>query len=263
MISNTLYIGIGGHKGSGRSTFTYLLSKVLDYQDINWKNNPSLEDKEFREMVIEAIETINNNPDFLREYGSNNTYITSFSDTMKFYISFMLGVDFQWLTKEENRGRLFINLNTLDIVKDLKEDVIDIKNLQDNDFTNKNISPCSWLSMEDFYTYFMKDIFKKHLGKNIWVKLIDKEDKRDKSYISPYKFKIYHGIKQNNELDFIKDRNGVTIYLNRPTNRKNSKNITTLTEDYDITIDIKGDIYSMIEDIWNVSIILNKTLRNE
>ncbi len=254
------YIGIGGHKGSGRTTFAYILSNTIYWQRCNWnslENNIVKYKNMYLDYISNIIRIVLKDPDTMKNFDTcKYIHVSSFSDMMKYYISFIIGADFKWLSSDNNKDKLFINLRTLEINNHYTGELIYIEDICNEDFTDTEM-PNRWMIIEDFYTYFAKYIFNRHLGENIWIKLLDLEDARDKQY-STYKYKIYYGIKRKNELDFIKNKEGYTIYLNRPDNQKYSKINIIDPNEYDKIVEINGDIMSIIDNVWDIALKLNE-----
>ncbi len=268
----TEYIGISGHKGAGRSTFTFLLAKTLermitDICRVKYTFE-ELEDKKdiyIYNYMANDIQIIYDNNDFMTYASSSDVYITEFADVMRFCLSMLLGVDFSYLKDESIRDKLYINIKTLSIREHIQHEPLNINDIKDINFEKryfkKNDDEC-WVRLRDFYIYFGENMFKRHLGKDIWCRLANREEEGELRRMDAYLFRIYKDVKTIDEQKYIKDRGGVIINLTRKTNP--GKGYRDVDDDLnDININIDEGIENMCNIVFDTSLKLMKKLCNK
>lgn len=251
----TKYIGISGHRGSGRSTFTYLLANTIE-----WMNkHPELTSQdnipvEYYFDIGEWFHNIRSDVNFLNNYNcSQDMYISSFSSTMKYMVSQILGVDYSFLKDERYKDNIYINIkdfHTTTIRPDDK-DIITLDEYICGSLSSEDV----YISLRDFYIYIYTFVFKENLGNSIWVKIIDRESKYFEELLGPYKYKIYWDMKSREEYEFIKNNNGVCIYLNRlkNTNKSSVYQLDDMIDQFDHVINIDEYIGGLTKYIWTIS----------
>lgn len=246
------YIGIRGHRGSGKNSISRLLGLALQY----YHNNKCF-DEAFDKQYTELCHNLIKDKEYYNNVWFDNIYFDNFSDNLKIIISQIFNVDVNLLFTDEFKDNKYINL------KDFK--IYDLSNIDKNQITNyKNLfekrlnemdvetSPKIfkddlYLSFREFVMY-MGWMFQNFLGKNIWVKLIKLNDLRMDEFFNNIKYKIYCDVKSPSEISYIREKQGIIIKLYRPNNIKNDTDVSQQI-DYDNRVDFTIDIDGTLEDI--------------
>lgn len=244
------YIGIRGHRGSGKNTISYLLGTAIDYlmTHKSWDN--------FTPTYENAVRRIMLDEDIFSDHNLKYIYFEAFSDEPKILLSQLIGIkpsslyndwlkdsmivnlkDFSY-TQAKDKLELHAKLNRLNpyTAKTLKEAIDNNPNLLQND---------TYIVLRELIIYYSKYIMQQYFGKNVWIKAREVNDWKEESfYGSNYTtiYKIFTDCKFTSEISYIKDKSGIIINVKRPDNIKDATEITNeLSEDsridYEITID--------------------------
>ena len=245
------YIGIRGHRGSGKNTVAYLLANTIQYLldkceddmfDLHWN--------------IWCDRIIDNEQNALNNLDTYNVYLESFGFMPKMLVELITNIPHDYIESDYHKDHLFINVRTLDwkIVDDLKDKpmTVDLNAFRNHMHTFRGDMSAytrePFMSLRDFIVYFANTCMSA-LGQDIWVKSVRnnelREDENDVYNIGP-RFKIFKDIKAPSELTYIKEKNGIVIKVIRPGNMKKNQGVELLKDDdrWDFEIentDIRND----------------------
>ena len=250
------YIGIRGHRGSGKNTIAYLLGCILQYLNDHREVTPDYihDDNSFEIFYKVCCDTIKKDEqEALANADNNNVYIETFGSTPKMLVELLTDIpheyfnsdyhkdhvlvnisDFSWRIEEEPEGKATFNHEGL-----LTE--IMRGNIQEID--NENIT----LSLRELIVYFAV-VSMMFLGNSIWVKAMKCNERRNSKYDDYYNigtiYKIFADIKAPSELSYIKELGGIILMVERPEFAKSDKGVSTLDADhrYDYKVVIEKDI---------------------
>ncbi len=229
------YIGIRGHRGSGKNTIAYLLANTIQYfidnqQEIDFDTLWS----SWCDKIIE------NEHDAIDNITVQNVYLESFGFLPKMLVELITSIPHNYIESDYYKDHLFINIKDLswEVIDDLSKKPLtaDIYSLTYTMFQFegdvKVYARDPILSLRDFIVYFAK--FCMHaLGKDIWVKAMRNNEinNYDDIYNIGQKFKIFTDVKAPSELSYIKEKNGIVIKVTRPDNIKEDRGVELLKDD--------------------------------
>lgn len=234
------YIGIIGHKGSGRKTFAGILKDTIEYED------------NFENYEIDFSEFVNHNINFPVK-SSMLTIIDSFGryilDVIKFTYSDLLPLD---LEDSKTLHSYQVKLDDMTLHQDKQEECVTRQYALDQSASKKNI----YLELSDFIMYWADNMMKGYFGPNVWTNMMA-ADERSNRYGSS-RYKIYYDVKTKAEYNFIKDRGGCIIVLQCDSRKRPGgyNKLGKTTPDFTIQIHegYKGDekdIYNLAQNIKN------------
>lgn len=251
------YIGIRGHRGVGKKSFAVLLSNTIDTICQHGENSRAEFDSHWDGWVDEIMA----NPDIIPEdlMETKYTYVDSFGDIPKTFISLMLGIDSYLLDNNEYKDTHAVNLKDLSVC--LLSDVTgNIYNDSDmyrhfNAGNRQVIGTDAYITVRNFITYFGIQVMQQYFGKHVWINVLKANASLfNNIFDEDTSYKIYYDVKTSSELDYIDSLNGLIINLIRPENKKR-RGVEDLHEDdrCDFQVTIEGDLNSTKEDIWGIA----------
>lgn len=262
MNNKTIYIGVRGHRGSGKPTVSYMIAHIIDYIISNGKFN-----KDFDEFFNHLLKNIKYyKDDFILRSRLSNVYLESFSDFARLICAMILNINSDMMYNEYNKDNTLVNIDTMTIVD--KNPIYDDKIINANDLfnikinkSNKNTNIDKYITLREFCTYISLYCFQNLLCDDIWIKTLN----NNKYIENDIRFKIFYDVKTPQEVSYIKENNGYIICVNRPKRKKNDTIVSNLLKndnriDYNITID-GDDILSCKNELMNISIELVNKLK--
>jgi hypothetical protein len=243
------YIGITGHRGSGKNTTAYLLGNILE----RIRRGQS---KESIEIVFPKwCETIRKDNNAIYDTSLYFVYFDEFGELPKSMVSQLLGIDMGILDNDFMKDNMYVNLKDFTLHRDVVENVVDSAEVLS--YVNKGktqlvMNRNRYISLREFVKMFSVDIMQKIFGTNVWLKSRHRQNEQYGEVEDGWR--IFTDVKIGDELLYIKDKNGVIIEVNRPVNRKKDNgisNIKGVNVDYNITI--MTDISEMFEDLYKIA----------
>lgn len=270
------YIGIRGHRGSGKSSISYLLGNTLEY--IHKIGDPELTANLFENQYNSWCDQLMIDENCINSIALDYVYFDSFSDSIKAFIRLMLGCPEEYVYENKYKDLVVINLKDLSykLLSDFETPIklktaIDIYKTMPFDPSEKPIKldKDRYMLLGEFIMYFGFDVMQRFFGKNIWVKILQASseeygrfcDIQNKTY-----YKIFSDLKTSAEFNFIKNSNGLVINIIRPGNKKDkSKFHEELSGDnkYDYNMVIDGDLYSIKNKIINLAKSINDKFKQK
>ena len=260
------YIGIRGHRGSGKNTISYLLGVSIDYY---FKHNKSLEG--FEETFNAACNRVTLDEDFLKEAEFDKVYFEGFADTPKILLSQLIGIPSEWMWSDWKKDSVFINMkdfssheckDKLEVGAFLKQPNVfdsadkfgEYMSLLSNGLGLKSgsyiIKNDCYLSLRELIIYFGKEVMQQKFGIDVWVKSLKSNDLDRDSFFAANKtmYKIFTDVKFPSEVSYIKDRKGFIIEVFRPSNVKEDTVLSYQLSD-DRRVDFTIEIGDRLEDL--------------
>lgn len=260
------YIGIRGHRGSGKHTIGILLGHTIEVV-INKKYNKEEYKILFNDWVKEILEN-----DDITSRETYHVYFDSFADAPITMINMIFDIPIEYLQSNKFRDDIYINLKTFECIESLEAPAplttayqLFEKRYNEIDCENMNEDPLIFkrnlfISLRNLLYYFGVLVVPKFFGLNIWVKSLERNTKNIENFYrncSQGGYRLFSDVKLIQEVDFIKKHNGVIIRLLRPTNIKNDSllsNKLDFDNRYDYTIELPNDdLYSLSDQIWNLA----------
>ena len=268
------YVGIRGHRGSGKKSFAALLGNTMDIlleypSSCRYYNEDAR--AAFDSNYDKWVKAIMTSPDNIPSEIANlqYVYLDAFGDIPKTFVQLMLGVTAEDLDNNDTKDNLIINLK--DFSKswrcELAEDVELMSAEQVYKMRHTMSAPSiikfdTYMTLREFILYFGKDIMQRYMGLNVWIKALNANSELFNNLFSEdTSYKIYYDIKTKSEVSYVKDKGGIIIKISRPNHKKDGRYVDDLRSDnrYDYTVTINGDLMSVKEDVWKIA---NEIIRN-
>ena len=241
------YIGITGHRGSGKTSIGYLLGNILDCI----KGKYTKED--IKNLYPTWCEIIKKNNNVIYDCGLDYVYFDEFGEMPKSFVAQLLSIDMSILDNDVMKDKMYVNM------KDFKLYAYDksFKVLTANElleYTKAN-TPKRWkdiyVSLRDFAAYFSVTIMQNVFGTDVWVKTRNQNDVKYGEAEDGYR--LFSDVKTKEEIKYIKDHNGLIIRTIRPSHRKSDAGISN-TEDtgVDFIINTEGNLIDLFEKIYEI-----------
>ena len=249
-MNKTKYIGIRGHRGSGKSTVAYLLGNIIQYIIDNYKSQKGLVVSTVNEVLADTYFNVNykvlcdciktDEQAALADMNSNNVYLETFGSTPKMLVELLTDMPHEYFNSDYYKDHVIVNISdfTWKVVDDATgEATYGYENLLD-EIERGNITEIDdeniYLTLRDFIVYFAT-VSMKYLGRSVWVKTVRCNEKKYDQYEDYYnvgtRYKIFADIKAPSELDYVHNQGGTIILVERPEFKKKSKGVSTLDHD--------------------------------
>lgn len=229
------YIGIRGHRGAGKNTFSCLLGAAIDFY-LRHKSFTGFEEV-YNDTVKRILESDGN--DFLSDQYFNNVYFESFADTAKIMLSNLIGTPTHFMYDDEYKDSVIISMYDFSLIipKESEKEQVhkklelktaeQLKELSDNNqiTDNKNV----YCTLRELISYFSKYVMRKSFGSNVWIKSLEMNQwDQEQFYASNGKviYKIFTDCKFPSEISYIKNNKGTIIKVHRTNNIKNDTEIS-------------------------------------
>lgn len=266
-MNTTKYIGIRGHRGSGKISIAYLLANTIEYL---------IDFKEFGEDFDELYkhwcdDLMKDEQEAVYNIDAPHVYLESFGDLPKMLTEMLTSIPHEYIYSDYYKDHIFIDIKTMDYIEMSDEDIKKFntpiwKSRELIDYVDEygfGEFDSYWISLREFILYYAK-ITSKYLGNDIWVKLLRMNEKHDREMQDKYnvfgrseKYKIFVDLKAPTEVSYVKENNGFIIKINRPNHIKSS-GFNKLEDDnrFDYNLNINGSLYDLKEDIMELSKII-------
>ena len=253
------YIGIKGHKGSGKKSIAWLLGNTMN---LILKGHHVSDDDSFFDIYYDhwCQQIISNEDIIYDEFDSYNISFESFSDSIKIMVRLLTGCPDEYLYDDLYKDNMVINLKDFsydhkDLIPNITLTTADeMYNLIDKEGEPKVMSKNIYMTFREFIMYFGYNVMQRFFGKNVWVKTLNHELGCDDLYGDEY-FKIFIDVKTPAEMAYIEDKKGILINVINKKRKKSSKSFDKLDKDNkcDYTIEVNGDLRSTKEDIVKIA----------
>ena len=240
------YIGITGHRGSGKTSTAYLLGNILDCL----KHGHSKE-------VIKMCYTdwcgkIKNNQNAIYDCALDYIYFDEFGEMPKSFVAQLLSIDMSVLDNDTMKDTMYVNLSDFKLYS--REDhfcVVDSNWLLLNKSDNCFGEPV-YMSLREFVKCFSIDIMQNIFGSNVWLKVLKVNDSRWNEPDSGWR--VFSDVKTTDEIEYIKNKQGVLIRTKHPSNKKSKKGITNIENcNPDYVIDTSGELIDLFDSIYEIA----------
>lgn len=266
----TKYIGIRGHRGSGKISIAYLIANTIEYL-MDFKKVGEDFDNLYKSWCNELMKDEQN---AVYNIDTPHVYLESFGDLPKMLTEILTNMPHEYIYSDYYKDHIFINVRTMKYIE-MSDD--EIGNFEHDLWKSQDLInfveeygfgefESYWISLREFILYYAKTT-SKYLGNDIWVKLMRVSEERDNAMQERYnifgkgdKYKLFVDLKAVSEVTYVKERDGFIIKINRPQNIK-EKGFDNLENDtrYDYELNIEGDLYELKDKIVEISkIIKNK-----
>ena len=241
------YIGITGHRGSGKTAVAYLLGNVLE----RIRRNDTKE--EINALFNKLCETLRQDNNAIYSCPLYYVYFDEFGDAPKSLISQIIGVDMQVLDSDDSKDSLYINLKDFSIHTDKAGVAITADEYMSRvPAEPKKITKDVYMTLREFIEFFSVDLMQRYLGSNVWVKMLNLS--KEKFGDVEEGWRIFADVKFDFESQYIKDNNGFMISTKRLSKKKRTTKVSNKIEvSMDYTINTEGDLELLFEPIYTIA----------
>lgn len=241
------YIGITGHRGSGKTSTAYLLGNILDCL----KHGHSKE--AIRMYYTDWCSKIKNNQNAIYDCALDYIYFDEFGEMPKSFVAQLLSIDMSVLDNDTMKDTMYVNLSDFKLYS--REDhfcVVDsnwlLLNKSDNCFGES-----AYMPLREFVKCFSIDIMQNIFGSNVWLKVLKVNDSKWNEPDSGWR--VFSDVKTIDEIEYIKNKQGVLIRTKQPSNKKSKKGITNIENcNPDYIIDTSGELIDLFDSIYEIAI---------
>lgn len=247
------YIGIRGHRGSGKNTISYLIGQTIQYVLDG-------EQDDYKTAYCGWCDDMINDEQIIHECSLRSIYFESFGDTPKMFIEMLLGCPHSYLYDDYYKDNIVVNLRDFS-TKDRETLPAETKLYTREELYNEmskvpaTITKNKYILMREFILYFGIDMMQRYLGLDIWVKALKSNQKFYGYIFDENNYKIYTDLKTPSEVTYIKNNDGVIIKIDRPDHKKKSMGLDKLSHDdrVDYNIIVDKSLHDMYNTIYDVS----------
>ena len=239
------YIGITGHRGSGKTSIAYLLGNLLE--NLRW----NLTKEQCQTQYNRCCKLIQENNNIIYDCGLNYVYFDEFGETPKYMVATLLGIDMSVLDNDTLKDTMYVNLKDFKLyVYNESFKVITTADIIEN--SSKRWKD-AYMSLGEFARCFSVDIMQKMFGTDVWLKtrIVNDETWKD----TTQGWKIFSDVKTKDEIKYIKDNEGILIETVRLTKKKKNNGISNIDEtcDVDYIIITEGELRNLFDKLYNIA----------
>jgi hypothetical protein len=238
------YIGITGHRGSGKTSVGYLLGNT-----INAICKGSIKE-DIEVMFNDWCNAIKSDENAIYDCPLYYVYFDEFGEMPKSFVAQLLSIDMSVLDNDTLKDTMYVNMKDFKLYsKDQSFKIITSVDILNG---SKRWKDC-YISLREFAKVFSIDIMQKFFGTDVWLKSRVVND--EKWQVSSTEgFKVFSDVKTKDEIKYIKDRDGIIIRTCRLSHKKQHDGISnTENADADFIIDTEGCLYDLFDKIYNIA----------
>jgi hypothetical protein len=238
------YIGITGHRGSGKTSVGYLLGNT-----INAICKGSIKE-DIEVMFKDWCNVIKSDENAIYDCPLYYVYFDEFGEMPKSFVAQLLSIDMSVLDNDTLKDTMYVNMKDFKLYsKDQSFKIITSVDILNG---SKRWKDC-YISLREFAKVFSIDIMQKFFGTDVWLKSRVVND--EKWQVSSTEgFKVFSDVKTKDEIKYIKDRDGIIIRTCRLSHKKQHDGISnTENADADFIIDTEGCLYDLFDKIYNIA----------
>ena len=253
------YIGIRGHRGSGKNTISYLLGQTINFILTSTKLSEEHRKIFYNSMYTHWCE------EFIKDestvLSSRYVYLDSFGDTPKMLVNMLTNIPVEYIYSDYYKDNCVINIGSFEIwmLEDIDTQQVTLSSAKQiieliKKTPNTNLNDI-YMTLREFIIYYAT-ITSMFLGNDVWVKSKRADESRlgELELDDNDKYIIFTDIKAPTEVSYIKEKGGWIIKLERPNHIKSDKGIDALDNDHriDFTINI-DNLFELKDEIYNIS----------
>ena len=248
------YIGITGHRGSGKTSVAYLLGNLLE--NLRWNCTKEQCQTQFNS----CCELIKKDDNAIYACGLCYVYFDEFGETPKYMVSTLLGIDMSVLDNDTMKDTMYVNLKDFKLYAYNESfKLITAADIIEN--TSKKWKD-AYMTLGEFarcFSVVMQQLF----GTDVWLKTRIVNDNTWQDNTEGWK--IFSDVKTKDEIKYIKDNDGILIETVRLTKKKKNNGISNIDEtcNADYIIITEGDLQNLFDKLYNIATeIYEKSINN-
>ena len=167
----------------------------------------------------------------------------------KSFVAQLLGIDMSVLDNDTLKDTMYVNMSNFKLyVYDESIKVINAEGILSK--PPKKLKD-TYISLREFIKVFSIDIMQRFFGSDVWLKSRRVNEEKWNHFIDGWK--LFTDVKTKEEINYIKDNNGIIIRTIRPLNRKKNEGITnTQNADSDFIINTEGQLIDLFDKIYEI-----------
>lgn len=242
-INTVTVIGITGHRGSGKTSIGYLLGNILN----------SIRRHHTKEEIFEDYKTwcttIKQNNNAMYDCCLDYIYFDEFGEMPKSFVAQLLAIDISVLDNDTLKDTMYVNMGNFKLYAyDESMKIINADGILSKPAKKWKDT---YISLREFVKVFSIDIMQRFFGSDVWLKSRRVNEERWNHFIDGWK--LFTDVKTKEEINYIKDNNGIIIRTIRPSNRKKNEGITnTQNSDSDFIINTEGQLIDLFDKIYEI-----------
>jgi hypothetical protein len=238
-------IGITGHRGSGKTSIGYLLGNILN----------SISRRHTKEEIFEDYKnwcvTIKQNNNAMYDCCLDYIYFDEFGEMPKSFVAQLLAIDISVLDNDTLKDTMYVNMGNFKLYA--YDESMKIINAEGVLSKPAKKWKDTYISLREFIKVFSIDIMQRFFGSDVWLKSRRVNEEKWNDFIDGWK--LFTDVKTKEEINYIKDNNGIIIRTIRPTNRKKNEGITNTQDvDSDFIINTEGQLIDLFDKIYELAI---------
>ena len=239
------YIGITGHRGSGKTSVGYLMGNTINA--ILKGHNQD----EIKELFNTWCDDIKRTKNAIYDCTLDYVYFDSFGEMPKAFVAQLLSIDMSILDSEIMRDNMYVNMRDFRLYNyDPSFKVITPEDILNN--TAKRWKDC-YITLRDFTNCLSLTIMQRFFGADVWLKSLIVNDEKW-CYANDNVWTIFLDVKTKEELKYIHDKNGIVIKTVRPSHKKSNSGIVDAdSEDAHFIINTEGQLVELFDSIYDVA----------
>lgn len=239
------FIGITGHRGSGKTSVGYLLGHILNGLKMG------LTREEFEVYYPIWCQEIKDNNNASYDCSLYYVYFDEFGEMPKSFVANLLSIDMSVLDNDTLKDTMYVNMKDFKLYA--KDPSFKIISSEDILAGAKRWKDC-YISLREFAKVFSIDIMQKFFGADVWLKsrIVNDEKWNNSAHFEGWK--IFSDVKTKEEIKYIKDNFGLIVRTSRPSHKKDHVGITTTeNSDADFIINTEGPLTGLFEQIYKIA----------
>lgn len=243
-----LYIGLNGFAGSGKDTVAKLLSVMLNNK---WESFEQF--KEYYESISSSRQFATFNHSNIDE---RECICIAFADQLKHICASMFGIPVERFYLNKSNAWICINKDfQYTEVQPENDNIITAEDFYSSTNNYLNSSIRYYMSLREILVYVGTYMCQKSINKNIFINIVENNIKQKLNRNSDIKYVVITDVRFLHELDYIRNKNGITITITRD-DVKQLDNIAEhdldYEEDYDFSIDNNGTYEDLFRQVWDM-----------
>ena len=238
------FIGITGHRGSGKTSVGYLLGNTLNAI----RKGTEIEDieTEFKHWC----DTIKADENAIYDCPLYYVYFDEFGEMPKSFVAQLLSIDMSVLDNDTLKDTMYVNMSNFKLYhKDPSFKIVAAEDILAGSRRWKDV----YISLREFAKVFSIDIMQKFFGTDVWLKSRVVNDEKWQITFTEG-FKVFSDVKTKDEIKYIKDNSGIIVRTLRPSHKKIDAGITnTENSDADFIINTEGPLIGLFEKIYEIA----------
>lgn len=216
------FIGIRGHRGSGKLTIAYLLANTLEFLIQGKKLD------EYKENFSAWCQYVIEDKEIALNTNCDHVILEGFGDNPKMLIYMLTGIPMSYMGSDFYKDNIIINLKTFqhrNVDESFHPDLTTAKEYFESISLTSEPKPLTkdvYMTLREFIQYFGVYVMQNAFGLNVWVKsMIANQSYYDCLYQDDFNgYKIFFDVKARTEITYVKDKGGVIVKVSRPGHEK-------------------------------------------